>query len=153
MAFPSSQGSKPETLAQALDRITQAAGLVKQQAQQIRAASLSGPVGANNVITYVGDLADYRDLISRLASTPGLAAYAQAQYNDGTLDIVAAFNTMMTAIDATRSWVNTNFPKDGAGNLLEKKFDANVRVQLNTFTTAQLAGFRTQLDALIATID
>lgn len=153
MPFPSSAGSKPETLAQALALITTTAGVVKQQAQQIKAASLAGPTSASNVITYAGDLADNRDLISRLAATPGLSAYAQAQYNDGTLDITAAFNAMMTAVDATRSWVNTNFPKDGAGNLLEKKFDAQVRVQLNTFTTAQLAGFRTQLDALIATID
>ena len=153
MAFPSSQGSKPNTLSQALENISAAAGSVKSAAQQIKAASLSGPIGANNVITYVGDLADWRDRISTLAATPGLAAYAQAQYNDGTLDIVAAFNAMLTQIDATRSWVVTNFPKDGSGNLLEKKFDANGRVSLNTFSTATLATFRTQLDALIATID
>lgn len=153
MTFPSSLGSKPETLSQALEKITRTAGQVKAAAQQIRAASLTGPTGVNNVITYLGDLADFRDTLARLSATTGLAAFAQAQYSSASLDIAADYTTMLAAIDAVRTWIATNFPKAASGELLEKKFDANGRVVLNTFTTAALAGFRTQLDALIATID
>lgn len=149
MAFPAST----EILSRVLDQIAQVMLQVKSSAQQIRSASLSGPIGANNVITYVGDLADNRDRLAALASAPGLAAYAQAQYNNGSLDIAAEFTATLAQIDATRTWIITNYPKAATTNeLKEKTFDANGRVVLNTFSTASLAGFRTQLDALIATI-
>ena len=149
MAFPAST----EILSRVLDQIAQVMLQVKSSAQQIRAASLSGPIGANNVIQYVGDLADHRDRLAALGAAPGLAAYAQEQYNSGSLDIAAEFTATLAAIDATRTWVVTNYPKAPTTNeLKEKTFDANGRVVLNTFSTASLAGFRTQLDALIATI-
>lgn len=125
---------------------------IKSSAQQLRNASASGPVGANNVITYVGDLADMLDQIAALSAVAGMAAYAQAQTTNGSLNIVTEYNAARTAAIGTRDWIIANFPKDGSGNLAEKKFDANGRVTLNTFSTAVLAGLRTQLDALIATI-
>ncbi len=149
MAFPAST----EILSRVLDQIAQVMLQVKSGAQQIRAASLSGPIGANSVITYVGDLADQRDRLVALSAAPGLAAYAQEQYNNGSLNIAAEFTATLAAITATRDWIVTNFPKAPTTNeLKEKTFDANGRVVLNTFSTASLAGFRTQLDALIATI-
>lgn len=149
MAFPAST----EILSRVLDSIAQTMLQVKSASQQIRNASASGPIGANSVITYLGDLADQRDRLTALAAAPGLAAYAQAQYNNGSLNIATEYNAVMAATVTVRDWIIANFPKDGSSNLLEKKFDANGRVTLNTFTSASLATFRTQLDALIATIN
>lgn len=152
MTFPSSAGSKPETLAEAMSKIKANAAAIKASCQQIKAASLSGPIGANNVVTYVGDLADRKTELARLTATPGLTAYAQSEYP--SMDIVAEYNTMVAQLNATVAWIVNNFPKAPTTNeLKEKTLDANGRVVLNTFTTASLAGFRTQLDALIATID
>lgn len=126
---------------------------IKSSAQQLRASSASGPIGANNVIAYVGDLADMLEQIATLSAVPGLATYAQEQTTNGAFNIVNEYGAARTAAIATRDWVIANFPKDGSGNLLEKKFDANGRVTLNTFSSASLSGLRTQLDALIATIN
>jgi hypothetical protein len=149
MPFPTNLGTNPQSLAEALRLVMRYAGSVKAAAQSIKAASLSGPIGANQVIDYVGELAEQRTTIAALAATTGLAAYAQGQYGD----INTSYTAMVSAIDATRAWVIANFPKAASGEVLEKKLGADGRVQMNTFTTAQLAGFRTQLDALIATLD
>lgn len=148
MAFPAST----EILSRVLDEIAQIMLRIKSASQQLRNASAAGPVGANNIITYLGDLADQRDRLAALVSAPGLAAYAQAQYADGGLDIAAEYNATFAATTQVRDWIIANFPKDGSGNLLEKKLDANGRVALNTFSSGALTDLRTQLDALIATI-
>lgn len=131
---------------------------IRSEAVQLRTASASGPVGANGVISYLGQLADEIDQLATLAAVPGIAAYAQAQTGNSGLDIVAEYNATKATITAlpartgVREWIIDNFPKDGGGNLLEKKFDANGRIVLNTFSSASLANLRTQLDVLIATI-
>lgn len=148
MAFPAST----TILAVVMDQISRTMGQVRSEALQIKNASVAGPIGANNVVAYVGQLADHRDLMSSLSSTPGLAEYAREQFNSPGLDIGAEFTATLAQIDATRTWIVSNFPKAGTGELLEKKLDANGRVVLNTFSTASLTTFRAQLDALIATI-
>jgi hypothetical protein len=153
MAFPSSVGTKADSLADAWERARAVAASVKQSAQNLNALSLAGPVAGPSIIRFCGDLADARDVFTRLAAVPGLGAYAQEQVADPALDIAASFNAMVSAIDATRSWITTNFPKDGGGYLLALQFNGQGRTIERTFDTATLAGFRTQLAALIATID
>jgi hypothetical protein len=58
---------------------------------------------------------------------------------------------MTNAITAVGTWVNTNFPKS-AGGYIEKDTLTASGVSVRAFSTADLATFRTQLDALIATI-
>lgn len=139
-------------LSSALESIQLFMAQVKSEAVQMKASSVAGPVGANQVIDYVGQLAGHKEQLLLLASTPGLAAYAQSQYAAPGLDIAAEFAATIAQIDATRLWITTNLPTSG-GYLLEKSFDGNGRSILRAFTPAELAGFRTQLDALIATID
>jgi hypothetical protein len=153
MPFPSSIGTTPKTLSQALINISALAGDVKAQALRVKADSIAGPISAYTIIQLCGLLADRRDAMASLASTPGINAYAQGEYASPTLDIVSAYNEMVAQIDATRSWITTNFPKSGTGELLSQKFDGNGRIVYNTFSTATLATFRTQIDALIATIN
>jgi hypothetical protein len=151
MAFPTSQ-SRPETLAQALAQIKDEAGRVKVFAQQIKARSLAGAVPAHDVTSYVGGLAAAKDEIGRLAATPGLGDYAQTEYQG--IDIGAEYATMLAQINATIAWVVANFPKTPAtGELRERTLGADGRPVAVTFSTSALAGFRTQLDALIATLD
>jgi hypothetical protein len=129
------------------------AGAVKQGAQTLVALSNAGPVGAAQIIRFCADLADARDLFTRLAAVPGLGAYAQEQIANPSLNIATEFTAMATAIDNARSWIVTNFPKDASGYLLAMQFDANGRTNERLFDTASLAQLRTQLTALIATID
>jgi hypothetical protein len=153
MAFPSSVGTKSDSLADAWERARAVASSVKQQAQNLNALSLAGPVAGPSIIRFCGDLADARDVFTRLAAVPGLGAYAQEQVADPALNVANEFNAMVAAIDATRTWITANFPKDAGSYLLAVSFDANGRTVERTFDSAALAGFRTQLAALIATID
>jgi len=153
MAFPTA--TTPD---EAWPRVKQVMLQIRSGAVQLRDSSASGPIGANNVISYLGDLADQIDQLATLTAVPGLAAYAQAQTTNGGLDIVAEYNATKATITALpartgiREWMIDNFPKDGSGNLAEKKFDANGRTVLNTFSSASLSALRTKLDTLIATI-
>lgn len=153
MAFPSNQGSHPNTLAQALTSISAIAGSIKSAATTLRASSVAGPVSSTNIIAYVGNLAAQRDQIAVLAATPGLAQYAKDQYANSGLDIAAEYTALIARIDATVAWVTTNHPKAGSGEILERKWLPDGRTQSNTFDTAALATFRAQLDLLIAQID
>jgi hypothetical protein len=152
MAFPSSVGV-PYILANAWDSARKFAGQLKISATNLRAASLAGPVTSSDILNFQVLMADIKAQLAVVAAVPGLAAYAQAQVNNPSLDVAAAFTAMSNAIDNTGSWVITNFPKDGSGFLLSQTFNGGGRPTDRTFTTVTLAGFRTQLDALIATID
>jgi hypothetical protein len=152
MAFPSSVGV-PYILANAWDSARKFAGQLKIAATNVRALSLAGPVTSSDILNLQILMADIKAQLAILAAVPGLAAYAQAQTNNPSLDVAAAFSAMATAIDNCGSWVVTNFPKDGSGFLLAQTFSGAGRPTDRTFSTATLAGFRTQLDALIATID
>lgn len=152
MAFPSSVG-RPYILSNAWEGARKYAGILKTSATNLRALSAAGPVTSSDILNFQVLMADIKAQLQTLAAVPGLAAYAQAQVNDNTLDVAASFTAMTTAIDNTGGWVITNFPKDGSGFLLAQQFNGGGRPTDRTFSTATLAGFRTQLDALIATID
>lgn len=152
MALPSSTGTKPYSPAEALRLIVRLATLVKADAQSIRAASLSGPIGGGQIIQYAQDLSAHRAQIAALLAVTGLDAQAREQF--GVLfDIAAEGTAVLNAMAGVRDWIVTNFPKDGNGWILYQSLDAEARIQIRTFTTAQLATFRAQMDALIATID
>jgi hypothetical protein len=152
MAFPSSVG-RPYILSNAWDGARQFAGQLKTAAQTLKAASVAGPVSASDVLRFQLQLADAKAQFAIYAAVPGLSAYAQNQVNDPSLNVADSFSAMTAQIDACRNWIVTNFPKDGNGFLLAQTFDVNGRPSDRTFSTATLATFRTQLDALIATID
>lgn len=151
MAFPSNIGSSPLSLADAFERTRQIAGQIKSAAVALRDKSAAGPVSATDIVGYTGSLADQRARLASAGNTPGLAAYALEQYP--TLDLATAFSAMLAQIDATILWIRQNFPVSGTGEILERRFDTAGRTTPNSFSTASLAAFRTQLDALIATID
>lgn len=153
MAFPSTVGTKPDTLSDAWEGARSTAGLVKLLSQNLKALSLAGNVPSSNIKNYLTELSQAKTILVRYGAVPGLAAYAQAQVNDNTLDVSASFTAMINAIDACGSWVLTNFPKDASGYLLAEQWNANGTTVDRLFSTATLANFRTQLDGLIATID
>lgn len=148
MAYPAST----EILSKVLDQIDGLMLMVKTMSQTLRTSSAAGAIPASDVTGYMGRIADFRDRLQVLAATTGLADYARAQKNLPGLDVVAEYTATVAQIDATRTWIVTNFPKDAQGNLLMTKFDANGRTTTNTFSSATLAALRTQLDALITTI-
>lgn len=148
MAYPAST----ELLSQVLNQIDGIMLMVKSLSATLRSRSASASIPASDVTDYMSRVADFRDRLAVLSATPGLGDYAKVQKSLPGLDVVAEYTATVAQIDATRSWITTNFPKDGSGNLLIVKFDAAGRTVTNTFTTTSLAQLRTQLSALEATI-
>lgn len=153
MAFPSSTGSK-RTLQKVWESTVDWASRVKGTAAKVRAASAAGPITAAEIWSLDSLLQSARAQFAAAASTPGIAAYAQAQVNDPALNVAAEFTAMVNAIDATRVWVNANFPVDANGYVLDRTRNfGTADFTQRTFSSASLATYRTVLDALIATID
>lgn len=148
MSFPATN----QNLADAFRLLKGRAADVRSQSVALRASSLAGPVAADRILAYLQMLARSRTEMTTLASTPGLAVYAQEQENNPALNIATEFTSMIAQLDATISWVVTNFPQDANGFKLAFTLNAQGLPVYRTFDTATLAGFRTTLDALIATI-
>lgn len=153
MAFPTDVGSKRDDLERAWEGVRNAAGAIKSAAQAVRTRSAAGPIEAREVVTLADQLANANDRLARYTVVPGLLAYVREQINDPTIDIVAEYNAMLAQINAVRTWVINNFPKDASNYLLYHTFGADGRIVQRTLTSAQTAGLRTQLDALLATLD
>lgn len=157
MPFPTlgNVGTIKNDLSTAWTQARTVAGFVKGQSQSLRDRSATQSVGASEVLDYVNQLANWRDQLSAAASMPGIAVYAQQQVANPAEDIVAEFNAMTAAIDATITLIVTTFPVDVQGRLLFKKWQGvnTGRTTDVLFTTADLANLRAQLDTLIATMN
>jgi hypothetical protein len=151
MAFPSNQ-SVPETLAEVLTQVKAEVGRIKQITTRIRDQSAAGPIAAWLVTDYIANVAGHRERVTYLAGRPGIGAYAQAEYPG--LVLATEYNAMVARIDATIAWVIANFPKTpGTNELRERTFASSGRTVHVEFSSATLAGFRAELNLLIATID
>ena len=155
MAFPSSTGTVQDSLAQAWATARSTASSIKSRAQGLSTQAAAGNIGSSAILDFATYLADARLVLVKASQTGGIAAYAQAQVNDNTLNVAAEFSAMMDTLDGVIAWVVANFPKDGNGFLLARTFQAGStgRTVDRQFTPAQTASLRTTLDALIATIN
>jgi len=147
MAFPATNSSQ----AVALEKAQELAGLIKERSTNYVSAMQADDVSANVVLEIYRQCINANEEFNEIKATPGIAAYAQEQFEDIGLDIVAEFNTMIAAIDSVVSWISTNFPDDGTYIL--KDILTPTGVSVRTFTPGQTAGLRDALTALIATID
>jgi hypothetical protein len=145
MAFPSDSSLD---LATAWAGVRATAGRMKATAVSMAAAA---SVTRRSVLDYANALADYLATFNTYTAVPGLAAYAQQQINNPALDIAAEFTTMRTQLVATQDWIVANFPAQ-AGELKVYVFDASKRFADVNLTPAQLSAFKTQLNALAATV-
>lgn len=153
MAFPASGGSRQD-LGDVLIRVRYAARRIKNIAQDLRTASAAGPILARRPVVVMEELSELRAQLVTLAAVPGLAVYAQDQFGDANLNIVTEYTAMRNALDAVVSWITGAIPKDSVSGrwLLIEEIVSGQRVD-RTFSSAETAGMRTVLDALIATID
>ena len=141
MAFPASN----QALSDAYRTLKNLANGVRNQAISLKTQSLAGPVAADKILNYLTLLNSSRAQMVNLSATPGIAVYAQEQENNPALNIVTEFNTMVAQVDATVTWIVTNFPQDANGFKLAFTLAADGSMIYRTFDTATLATFRTTL--------
>jgi hypothetical protein len=152
MAFPSSTGTK-NSLADVFVRTQKTAAQIKARVSELNTRAAAGNVSAWDFVQLSTYLADARAVFVAAQAVPGIGPFAQDQCNDPALNIGAEFTAMMTALDALRASINTQFPKDGSGYLLFVTLDANGRYVYRQLTPAQTATIRTNMTTFIGTID
>lgn len=148
MAFPATS----PTLYEALKKLRDSSGGLKAYAADQKAKLAASSISANSIIEMMVNFQKSIDGWDAVASTPGLADYAKAQYSSATLDIVAEYQAMRSAAVAVVTWVQSNFPKDASGYLLKDQFDASAGLAVRSFTPAQTAGLQTALTSFIASV-
>jgi len=151
MTFPSHTGDV--MLAFALHEAQTLAGNVKAQAENVRNRSLSDNINATEIMAFHGYLKRSLDRLNVLKTTAGIVQYAKDQFDDAGLEIVVEFNAMVAAIEANLTWIRLNLPASAGGFVEAILLETDDTQTDKTFTATQTAAFRTELDALIATID
>lgn len=156
MTFPSRSGSVQDDCERAWGRARDLASQMKLATQDIKTVSLAGTMTSSQVLDYATKLAEIKASLQACAAVQGIQAYAQAQINDNTINVATEFNAMIAALDNVTSWLLANFPKTPTTNELRAKLfagDNSGRTTDVVFSAAATSGFRTQLDALLATIN
>jgi len=134
----------------------EAFSLIRSYVPQYKAAAqdASATLAATSINTdYVFNMLDrLREIVVNLTSwksVAGLDAYATADGYPTTIstDCTAIVTAAQNCID----WVVTNFPSSG-GFLLDNSLNADGSRTPRSFSSAQTAGLRTRLNALVATI-
>jgi len=148
MAFPATG----QVTAEAFRTARNVAVGAKVAASALRNASGAGDVTRQSVVSFLQTIASAVLNWQQVATTPGLAAYAQSQMNDPTLDIAAEFNAMVAAGADLRDWIFANFPKGAGGAWLTVAYDNQGAATPLVFTSADLAQLRTRLATFEATI-
>lgn len=138
--------------AQAFSQLVTQANASKQYLLGRRALMVAPTCDAAVPLSVIQHFMQVVPMINTWAATPGIAAYAQSQYDDPGYNVVSEFVTMRDAMTAALNGLQSAFPADGSGWLLYQKFTAGVLTN-RTFTAAQLAAAVSLIDAVIAAIE
>ncbi len=154
MAFPSTQGPR-DNLVEGVRRAINLAATIKAKAEATSAESLAGPILRRRIHQYSHELRGQITVLEAIAALPNIGTAFQSLLNDPTLQIGTEWTAMKAAMGAVVSWITANTPTATAGGItgpVEHEFDADGLLVEASYTTAQLAGLRTVLDALALTI-
>lgn len=138
----------------ALDRIDTTLYAIRSYLSEAIITMAAGNVSIDYVLSIHNSLENTQNVLTANKSVPGLAAYAQRIKGNPSLDVVAEFTLVETAIGNVKSWMETNMPKEsatGQGWLYYMRWSNGALVKI-TFTPAQTAIFRTVIQSLIDTM-
>jgi len=148
MAWP----TQDQTLNDAYFSTNRTALQVDRQITSLRNLAASGDVERYRFIDAMRLLANSITTWTDASNVPGIGQYIQDQLSDPTLDVPAEFSAMVGAAEDLRDWIFAAFPTSG-GAILNQAMDEDGKLTPLMFTQAQLTGFITEADALLATID
>lgn len=148
MVFPSST----MTLDEGLSEAQKTAKRSKTFARRIIADSVAGNISSNEVIKVMREFREIGERLTFIVALPGLNAYAKEQYDNALLDVVAEILPIRDAADAIRDWVVANFPTSSSGFMERDTLNPDGSITIRQFSSAQAAGFRTELQAYVDSI-
>jgi len=149
MSWPAST----QYLIDALTKTNETALRLKTVSTNLKVQSLAGPVNRVDILNYLRKVSEAIERWNTAKNVNGIVTYVQDQFADPSLNVSEEFNGMINAAMDVKDWIETNFPTDDTtGAVLTHSLDINGNLITLTFTTAQLGGFRTECDKLIASI-
>lgn len=148
MAFRASNQIPPDGLVSAKHTALR----VKSRLEGFITRSTSGEVAASLILNVLDELRGARLTLIAVRDIPTIGTYASEVEDDGTYDVTAEFNAMLTEIDAALAWIAASLPQDGSGYLLVTTLNAQHEQESRTFPPAQLDGLRTALQGVVDSI-
>ena len=152
MPFPTGDGVLI-SLDKAFEQMESRAVGIKSRAQRTHDTAAAGSLTGRDVVLYFNQLGQDLDQINGwIANIDAAAAntYARDRYDDATLTVSTEFVNMRAAIDSVLTWMSVNVPTN---NIIDQFNLTTRRVDYVGYTVGQTNSFRTELLALIATID
>lgn len=151
MTFPSSNNVM--SLATVLGTLLALAGQTKSQAESAVATMQAQNVDTKFVWETLDRLHHPINTFTAWQGTPGLNDYATADLPVYTGSLTTDMTAVINAAQACIDWVRTNFPKDSTDVfVLAESINLDGTRTSRQFTPIQTAGYRTAIQALIATI-
>lgn len=146
------------SITQKLDKIEQRATLLKLDCQNFVAIINSGSgIDANRILGFGNGLSSYVNQIDAIVADTDLTAIeaeAQDRHNDNAYDLSAGLSDLKTAIISCAIYIDTTIPKDATNTYyLTTVAGTNGSSSNRQFTSAQLSGFVTELNGILAAID
>lgn len=139
-----------------LDSVDRAVSSLKEYASRIDSVLASSDVPSSFVLgihatmrARARELAEVRTFAQ---SNPGFVAYVRDQKGDLTLDVGAAFLSVIAAAGDVADTIEAGFPKDASGFLLARIWGPG-GPEDRSFSPSQMSAVRAKLAALIASID
>jgi len=137
---------------EATERARGEARFIISEATSISNQTAAGPVAMRKFVDFHDQMLGAQANLNEVQSDGGaaLVQYIRDQLNDQVFDPAATFVAMNTELGNVITWMATNAPKDGNGNVADGSMNGVNPSTPFTLSTAQTAGFRTQLATLIA---
>lgn len=139
MTYPAS--TKP--MFKAFDELNAAIVMAQVSADDIWTRSATREIKRTEIVQFYTLLDKTVDELQAITSYSGIGAYAQEQFGDPTIDIVAEFTAMRAELIELRDWIASAFPRDGEGRPVVGNL---------TFTVAQLSSLRPLIADFLATL-
>ena len=149
MAFPAST----QTLEDALAATRRTATKIKGMTQSLRNRSEVENIPRMDFVRLQQALQQSVDIWDQAATVTGIATYAQEQYTDSGLDLATEYTAMRSTALSLRDWIYNAVPEAASGAAELQILNTSGVLTDLTVSPAQSAGFRTEADAFIATID
>ena len=136
----------------AYNRARNAALNLRQYCQAKSAVIQTSGMNGNDLLGILETLKQASIDFATLKATPGIAQYAKDQENDQAYDVATEFNTLESLVNTAVINLAASLPVDSNGYLLLLKLQDSVK-DWRAFTPVQLAGIKSDLDAIILAVN
>lgn len=139
--------------ARAYEEMRGTATQINRQVAQRASAWAGAGASSIDIISAIDTAVSQKARLQSLASTPGLALYAQDQENDPGYDVVAEYQALIAAIDTLIAEMVAVIPTSNPGGYAEVyTLNQSGSKTPRTFTPAEMSGVVAALNAVDAAI-